>query len=104
TVSFAHSQPIQMPVQQPFNLVFGQNLYGPLDSLLSWDGLTGFTPILWTLTIVLILTLVLSRTVFGLHVISTGSNLVAAREIGVRTDRMKITAFMILGGLAALTG
>ena len=104
TVSFAHSQPIRMPVQQPFNLVFGQNRFGPLDSLFSWDGLTGFTPILWTLAIVLILTLVLSRTVFGLHVISTGSNLLAAREIGVRTDRIKIATFMILGGLAALTG
>src|SRR5215216_2947419 len=104
TVSIAHSQPIRMPVQQPFNLVFGQNRYGPLDSLFSWDGLTGFTPILWTLAIVLILTLVLSRTVFGLHVVSTGSNLLAAREIGVRTNRMKIAAFMILGGLAALTG
>src|SRR5215208_1094590 len=64
TVSFAHSQPIQMPVNQPFNRVFGQNRFGPLDSLFSWDGLTGFTPILWTLAIVLILTLVLSRTVF----------------------------------------
>jgi simple sugar transport system permease protein len=104
TVSFAHSQPIRMPVDQPFNLVFGQNRFGPLDSLFSWDGLTGFTPILWTFAIVLILTLVLSRTVFGLHVISTGSNLLAAREIGVRTDRMKIAAFMILGGLASLTG
>ena len=104
TVSFANSQPIQMPVQQPFNLVFGQNRFGPLDSLFSWDGLTGFTPFLWTLAAVLILTLVLSRTVFGLHVISTGSNLLAAREIGVRTDRMKIAAFMILGGLASLTG
>ena len=104
TVSYAHSQPIRMPVQQPFNLVFGENRFGPLDSLFSWDGLTGFTPILWTLAIVLILTLVLSRTVFGLHVISTGSNLLAAREIGVRTDRMKIAAFMILGGLASLTG
>ena len=49
TVSFAHSQPIRMPVQQPFNLVFGQNRYGPLDSLFSWDGLTGFTPIIWTM-------------------------------------------------------
>jgi simple sugar transport system permease protein len=56
------------------------------------------------LAVVLILTLVLSRTVFGLHVISTGSNLLAAREIGVRTDRMKIATFMILGGLASLTG
>src|SRR5215217_3380800 len=44
TVSFAHSQPIRMPVQQPFNLVFGENRFGPLDSLFSWDGLTGFTP------------------------------------------------------------
>jgi simple sugar transport system permease protein len=104
TVSFARSQPIRMPVQQPFNLVFGQNRFGPRDSLFSWDGLTGFTPFLWTLAAVLILTLVLSRTVFGLHVISTGSNLLAAREIGVRTDRMKIAAFMILGGLASLTG
>ena len=100
TVSFAHSQPIRMPVQEPFNLVFGENRFGPLDPLFSWNGLTGFTPILWTLAIVLILTLVLFRTVFGLHVISTGSNLLAAREIGVRTDRMKIAAFMILGGLA----
>lgn len=104
TVSFAHSQPIRMPVQQPFNLVLGQNRFGPLDSLFSWDGLTGFTPIIWTLAIVLVLSLILSRTVFGLHVISTGSNLLAAREIGVRTQRIKIATFMILGGLSALTG
>lgn len=104
TVSLARSQPIRMPVQQPFNLIFGQNRFGPRDSLFSWDGLTGFTPILWTIAVVLILTLILARTVFGLHVISTGSNLLAAREIGVRTDRMKITTFMIVGGLAALTG
>ena len=104
TVSFAHSQPIRMPVDQPFNLVFGQNRYGPLDSLFSWDGITGFTPFLWTLGVALILTLVLSRTVFGLHVISTGSNLLAAKEIGVSTDRIKIATFMILGALAALTG
>jgi simple sugar transport system permease protein len=104
TVSFAHSQPIRMPVHQPFNVIFGQNRFGPLDSLFSWDGLTGFTPILWALAVVLILTLVLARTVFGLHVISTGSNLLAAREIGVRTDRIKTATFMISGGLAALTG
>lgn len=104
TVSYANSQPIRMPVQQPFNLVFGQNRFGPLDSLFSWDGLTGFTPIIWTVIVVLILTLVLARTVFGLHIVSTGSNLLAAREIGVRTDRIKIATFMISGCLAALTG
>jgi len=104
TVSYANSQPIRMPVQQPFNLIFGENRFGPLDPLFSWDGLSGFTPIIWTAIVVLILTVVLSRTVFGLHLISTGSNLLAAREIGVRTDRIKIAAFMICGGLAALTG
>ena len=104
TISYAHSQPVRMPVQQPFNLTFGQNRFGPRDSLFSWDGLTGFTPILWTLAVVLVLTVVLTRTVFGMHVISTGSNLLAAREIGVRTQRVKVATFMILGGLAALTG
>lgn len=104
TVTIANSQPIQMPVHPPFNVIFGQNRFGPLDSLFSWDGLTGFTPILWTVGVVLVLTLVLSRTVFGLHVVSTGSNLLAAREIGVRTDRIKISTFMIAGGLAAMTG
>jgi simple sugar transport system permease protein len=104
TVTIAHSQPIRMPVHEPFNVIFGENRFGPLDSLFSWNGLTGFTPIVWTVGVVLLLTVVLSRTVFGLHVISTGSNLLAAREIGVRTDRIKIATFMILGGLAALTG
>lgn len=104
TVTIAHSQPIEMPVREPFNLIFGENRFGPLDSLHSWNGLTGFSPIVWTLGMVLLLTLVLSRTVFGLHVISTGSNPLAAREIGVRTDRIKIATFMILGGLAALAG
>jgi simple sugar transport system permease protein len=104
TVTVANSQPIQMPTQEPFNVIFGENQFGPLDSLFSWHGLTGFTPFLWTLGIVVILTVVLFRTTFGLHVISTGSNLLGAREIGVRTDRTKIAAFMILGGLAALSG
>ena len=104
TVSYANSQPIRMPVKQPFNYIFGQNLYGPRDSLFSWDGVTGFTPFIWTLIVTLVLTLVLARTVFGLHIVSTGSNLLAAREIGVRTDRIKIAAFMISGALAALTG
>ncbi len=104
TVTIAHSQPIRMPVHEPFNSIFTKNRFGPLDSLWSRDGLTGFTPIIWAIVIVLVLTVILSRTVFGLHVISTGSNLLAAREIGVRTHRVKISTFMILGGLAAFTG
>ena len=48
--------------------------------------------------------LVLNRTTFGLHTIATGSNIVGAREIGVRTDRIKVYNFMIAGGCAAVAG
>ena len=48
--------------------------------------------------------IVLNRTTFGLHTVATGSNIVGAREIGVRTDRIKVYNFMIVGGLAALAG
>ncbi len=35
---------------------------------------------------------------------ATGSNLTGAREIGIRTDRIKIYNFMIAGGCAAFAG
>jgi simple sugar transport system permease protein len=103
-VTIAHSQPIVTPVQEPFNVIFGEDRYSPTDAMLSWHGLTAFTPFLWPLAVVLILTILLNRTKFGLHVVATGSNLVGAREIGVRTDRMKIYSFMILGAVVAFAG
>ena len=50
------------------------------------------------------MTVVLNRTTFGLHTIATGSNPIGAREIGVRTDRIKVYNFMIAGGLAGFAG
>ncbi len=103
-VTIANSTPMSMPVQEPFNKIFGENLYGPLNSFWSFIAITGYTPFLWALGVVLIVSLVLTRTTFGLHTISTGSNLLGAKEIGVRTDRIKIYSFMIVGGLAAFSG
>jgi simple sugar transport system permease protein len=103
-VTIANSQPIQTPVQEPFNQIFGENLFSPTDPLFSWHGLTAFTPFLWALLVVGVTTLVLTRTTFGLHTIATGSNLLGSREIGVRTDRIKIYNFMIVGGIAAASG
>jgi simple sugar transport system permease protein len=103
-VSIYNSQPIVAPVQEPFNAIFGENLYGPTDSLWSWHGLTAFTPFLWTVVTVLAMALVLNRTTFGLHTIATGSNIIGAKEIGVRTDRIKLYNFMIAGGFAAAAG
>ena len=104
TVTVANSQPLDTPVQEPFNKLFGENLYGPNDPFLSWHTVTGFTPFFWALLAVLVLTVVLTRTRFGLHIVATGSNIIGAREIGVRTDRIKIYTFMILGAIAAFAG
>lgn len=103
-VSIYNSQPIVAPVQEPFNEIFGENLYSPNDSLWSWHGLTAFTPFLWTLMVVAVMALVLNRTTFGLHTIATGSNIIGAQEIGVRTNRIKVYNFMIAGAFAAGAG
>jgi simple sugar transport system permease protein len=104
-VSIYNSQPIVTPVQEPFNALFGESLYDPrAGSLWSWRSLTAFTPILWAALIVSAMALVLSRTTFGLHTIATGSNIVGAKEIGVRTDRIKVYNFVIAGGCAAVAG
>ncbi len=103
-VSIYNSQPIVAPVQEPFNAIFGESLYEPTDALFSWHGVTAFTPFLWAVLVIAVLAVVLNRTVFGLHTVATGSNIVGAREIGVRTDLVKILNFMIAGGCAAFAG
>ncbi|MCW6508760.1 ABC transporter permease [Lichenifustis flavocetrariae] len=61
-------------------------------------------PIWWTIVIVLIGYYLLQMTVFGRRVYAVGGNLVAARFSGIKTDRIKITAFMFSGMTAALAG
>lgn len=46
----------------------------------------------------------LHRTTFGFHVFAVGGNERASRIIGVPTGLVKVTAFSIAGGLAALAG
>jgi simple sugar transport system permease protein len=103
-VSIYNSQPIIAPVEEPFNAIFGESLADPASSALTWRALTAFTPFAWTVVVVAVLGVVLNRTSFGLHTIATGSNLIGAREIGIRTDLIKIYNFMIAGGCAALAG
>jgi simple sugar transport system permease protein len=103
-VSIYNSQPIIAPVEEPFNAIFGENLSDPMGSIWSLTGITAFTPILWTIVVVAGIALMLNRTTFGLHTIATGSNITGAREIGIRTDRVKVYNFMIAGGCAAFAG
>lgn len=58
--------------------------------------------IFWMLGVVLIASFVLTKTKFGYHVYATGSNQAAAMNAGVRTRRVKIVCFMIVGALTGL--
>jgi ribose transport system permease protein len=61
-------------------------------------------PIWWTAVVVAVGYYVLQMTVLGRRAYAVGGNLAAARFSGVKTDRIKIAAFMATGVTAALAG
>jgi ribose transport system permease protein len=71
----------------------------------STDEILGLRYSAWILLIVVvIMTFVLIRTVFGLHVSAMGANSRAAQLIGVRIRLVRTATFVIVGGLAGLAG
>lgn len=59
---------------------------------------------LWLLVLVAAFHVLLHRHRFGNHVFATGGNRAAATAIGIRTERVKMAAFAIAGGMAAVAG
>lgn len=97
-LTVSHSQPVTTPVAEPINTFLGEGQGSQIGGAATYAGF------IWLLIGVVVLTLVLRRTRFGLHTISVGSNLLGAREIGIHTDRTKIINFMIIGVTAGLAG
>jgi ribose/xylose/arabinose/galactoside ABC-type transport system permease subunit len=64
----------------------------------------GITPALLALTIALLFGLILKHTRFGRHILATGSNLVSAQRVGVRTTYVLWAVFALVGATAALSG
>ncbi len=60
--------------------------------------------ILWWAAISLLAGWVLFRTQFGNWILATGGEIQAAREAGIRTDRVKITLFVLTAIAAVLEG
>jgi D-xylose transport system permease protein len=62
----------------------------------------------WALSIpialMIVLTIVLTKTTWGRHLYATGGNEEAARRAGIQVDKIKIGAFAMGSGLAALGG
>ncbi|MGB1159669.1 MAG: ABC transporter permease [Alphaproteobacteria bacterium] len=65
----------------------------------------GLTSATWiAIGVVIIATILLSRTRFGRNVFAVGGNMEAARLAGVAVNRVQTTAFLLLGVAAALAG
>jgi len=58
--------------------------------------------VLWMFALMLVGGGILSQTRWGWHAYSTGGNQKAAKECGIRTDRVKIVCFMLTSALCGL--
>jgi simple sugar transport system permease protein len=58
----------------------------------------------WYVALVLLFTVLLYHTPYGNHVFATGVNRHAARLLGLNTDKIKTTNFMLCSTMAALSG
>jgi AI-2 transport system permease protein len=72
---------------------------------LSSPVLLGISPIGWlTLLLVALMAWLLLKTSFGRSFYATGDNLQGARQLGIRTEAIRIIAFSLNGLMAALAG
>jgi ribose transport system permease protein len=80
-------------LNKDFNAIFGSGKLFGVPSLL-----------IWSVVIALIGHVVLKYTSFGREILATGGNRLAAEYSGVKTRRVKFTAFLLSGAAAALAG
>ena len=74
----------------------------PNPRLFNISGIPWVVPVV--IALLLFWTFVLTRTRFGRHLYAVGGNAEAARRAGINVRRVKITAFVIGSGMAALSG
>jgi simple sugar transport system permease protein len=67
-------------------------------------GVWNWSEILWVLAITIVLSIVLTRTRFGVRIIATGGNLVGAAEAGVPVRRVKVWCFVLCSFVSGLVG
>jgi simple sugar transport system permease protein len=70
----------------------------------NWLGTWTWAEIIWTIVLVAIFQVVLSRTRWGLHTVAVGGNILGASEAGISVPKIKYGNFMITGFMGALVG
>ena len=89
TLIISGAFPVETPGGHTFFRIFGGSPYSTL---------------YWALGVIVVMTILLNRTRWGLRTLATGGNLIGASESGVNVRRIKIGNFMICSTLAALAG
>jgi len=74
----------------------------PNPNLFNISGLPWVAPVV--VALLLFWTFMLTRTRFGRHLYAVGGNAEAARRAGINVTRIKVVAFMICSGMAAIAG
>jgi len=77
----------------------------PGPTIASIFGGNAFSQIIWAIGLMLVFQFILVKTRWGMHTIATGGNLNGAKEVGIKTGRVKIGNFVLcslLGGLAGI--
>ena len=89
TLIISGAFPVETPGGHTFFRIFGGSPY---------------STIYWALGVIVVMTILLNRTRWGLRTLATGGNLIGASESGVNVRRIKIGNFMLCSTLAALAG
>jgi simple sugar transport system permease protein len=63
-----------------------------------------YATVYWALGVIIVMTILLNRTRWGLHTVATGGNLIGASESGVNVKGIKVGNFVLCSTLAALAG
>ncbi len=63
-----------------------------------------YVTVYWALGVIVVMTILLTRTRWGLHTVATGGNLLGASESGVNVRKVKVGNFVLCSTLGALAG
>jgi simple sugar transport system permease protein len=89
TLNISGAFPVETPGGHTFFRFFGGSPY---------------VTVYWALGVIVVMTVLLTRTRWGLHTVATGGNLLGASETGVNVRGIKVGNFVICSALAALAG
>ncbi len=74
------------------------------DTFFRFFGGSPYSSLYWAVGVIVVMSILLTRTRWGLHTLATGGNLIGASESGVNVRGVKIGNFVLCSSLGALAG